>query len=197
MRRRRPFPPRFPRPARPFGPPLPDRQVPPLLIKANQLYQQGKYEEAARLFNDLADRAGSRGNPKAPLLYVQTGKSYILAGNNSIGYEILLKGFGILVQQQRWHDLQRMGYRIISDLRQQGIEDVAKQIENWLEKNLVVQDSTSKISPDPDNFQKKRAILPLSCLSCGAAVYPDEVTWVDEITVECNYCGNLIRGESS
>ena len=33
------------------------------------------------------------------------------------------------------------------------------------------------------------------CPSCGAAVRPDEVEWLDYVTAECAYCGSPVRGE--
>ena len=41
----------------------------------------------------------------------------------------------------------------------------------------------------------KKAVLPAHCPSCGAAVRPDEVEWLDDITAECDYCGSPVRGE--
>jgi len=37
------------------------------------------------------------------------------------------------------------------------------------------------------------AHLPVKCPTCGAAVRPNEVKWLDEITIECQYCGVPIK----
>jgi hypothetical protein len=41
----------------------------------------------------------------------------------------------------------------------------------------------------------RRSLLPTNCPKCGAPVHMDELTWVDENTIECEYCGSLMRSE--
>jgi hypothetical protein len=36
-------------------------------------------------------------------------------------------------------------------------------------------------------------VLPTHCPSCGAALRPDEIEWLDESTAECAYCGSPVR----
>jgi hypothetical protein len=35
--------------------------------------------------------------------------------------------------------------------------------------------------------------LPTKCPSCGAAIRPNEVKWLDDVTAECRYCGTPIK----
>ena len=37
--------------------------------------------------------------------------------------------------------------------------------------------------------------LPTDCAKCGAPLRRDQAYWVDDRTVECEYCGSRIRAE--
>lgn len=41
-----------------------------------------------------------------------------------------------------------------------------------------------------------RSTLPRTCPSCGSPVRPNEVTWLDDKTAECAYCGQVLHGNS-
>jgi len=173
-----------------FGPPVPSRQVPPLLKKANVLFEQGKYKDAAHLFEELAEKATARNLPPAPHLYVRSGRAYLLDGNINTAVSLFIKGFSIFASQKRWGELQRVCNRVIEDLRQQKRDKEANDLQAWVKNHMA--ESEASIS---EGFEKKRPPLPLKCDSCGAAIHPDEVEWIDDNTIECNYCGNMIRGE--
>jgi hypothetical protein len=61
------------------------------------------------------------------------------------------------------------------------------------EEDEVVTSVESEASVEPSPL-KPHVTLPTKCPSCGAAVRSKEVKWLDEITVECNYCSMPIRG---
>jgi hypothetical protein len=78
--------------------------------------------------------------------------------------------------------------RVLSELESRGLKAEAAEITAWL----------SSIAPgiteaDTEPPSAKRPQLPTHCPSCGAAVRPDEVEWLDEVTAECAYCGSPIR----
>jgi hypothetical protein len=57
-----------------------------------------------------------------------------------------------------------------------------------------------KVSPSTpithvESAPLKRPLLPTHCPACGAAVRPDEVEWLDDVTAECAYCGSPVREE--
>ena len=55
----------------------------------------------------------------------------------------------------------------------------------------------SKVGPLPAPVQPAPASgrLPTNCPKCGAPLHGSEATWIDADTVECDYCGSLIRPE--
>jgi len=51
------------------------------------------------------------------------------------------------------------------------------------------------VSTVPPVQEKSRPALPTHCPACGAALKPNDVEWLDDVTAECEYCGSPVRGE--
>jgi len=79
---------------------------------------------------------------------------------------------------------------VIVELTVRGLSSEVTDIEILLKTHLPA-NSTFETQITPT----KKPILPTHCSSCGAAVKPDEVEWLDEITAECGYCGSPVREE--
>lgn len=163
--------------------------VPPALQNAQRLMETGQFAEAALAFYDLAKKAEDRFPQRAPFLYFEAGRSAVLSGDNKKGVTHFRSGFTLLSTQQRYHRLRKAGARIVTELRERGLNAEADEVESVLGNNN--QASAEKEAP----VTQKRAILPTHCPSCGAAVRPDEVEWLDELTAECDYCGSPVRAE--
>jgi hypothetical protein len=124
------------------------------------------------------------------MLYMQTGRTMILAGQVSKGVSYLKEGLETLAAAGKWARLQRAGQRAHAELRQRGLDVEAKELLEFLRSRL------------PDGFNlamapglRRRPILPTHCPACGAIIEPDEVEWTDEMTAECDYCGSPIRAQ--
>lgn len=159
--------------------------VPPILQEANFVFDKGQYGRAGELFERIADTAAARGGPRAALFYLQAGRARILAGQTPLGMPSLQRGLQLLAQREQSARLQLAGSRVVSELNERGLQKEAAQIEAWLATILPSAPSTD--SP------LKRPVLPTHCPSCGAAVRPDEVEWLDDATAECAYCGSPMR----
>lgn len=188
MRRRFIRPPLYP----PIGRQLPTRPVHPLLIKANQLMQEGNYVEAAELFEQLAHGAQARGFPRAPQLFLQAAKARLAAGQVQPAMGLTRQGLGLLAQAYRWSELSSAGSRVVAALNSQGHTTEGEEIAKWLEQILQSHGGLQQISPTE---LTKKPHLPVSCPHCGGAIRPGEVNWVDDITAECEFCGNMVRAE--
>lgn len=164
-------------------------QVPPALQNAQRLMDAGQVAEAALAFYDLAKKAEERFPERAPFLYFETGRAAILNGDNKKGVTHFRSGLTLLSTQQRYHRLRKAGARIVNELRERGLNAEANEVESVLGNND--QAPAEKEAP----VAQRRAILPTHCPSCGAAVRPDEVEWLDERTAECDYCGSPVRAE--
>jgi hypothetical protein len=159
--------------------------VPPILQEANFAFDKGQYGRAGELFEKIAETTAARGGPRAPLFYLQAGRARVLAGQTSLGMPSLRRGLELLAGQKNFPRLQQAGLRVIAELAERGLQKESSEIEQWL-KN-------SSPSVSSSAFPVKRPTLPAHCPACGAAVRPDEVEWLDDVTAECAYCGSPIR----
>jgi hypothetical protein len=164
------------------------QDVPPVLQEANFAFDKGEYGRAAELFEKIAETVSARGGPRAPLFYLQAGRARVLAGQTVLGMASLKRGLELLAQRRQYARLHQAGARMISELNGRGLNNEASEIETFLKANLP-----SAPSFDTTETPSKRPTLPTHCPSCGAAVRPDEVEWLDEVTAECAYCGSAIR----
>jgi hypothetical protein len=162
--------------------------VPPALLEANRRFQLGDYAGAAELFENVAERAKMTRPRQVPRLLVQAGRARIMGGQLDAGMRLLTRGLQVLAGQERWEDLHRMGVLVVEGLRRQEFTTQADEIVDWINRTLG-QQGTARLKP---NIQ--RAPLPEKCPYCGGNVDPREVEWVSEDTIECAYCGSLVRG---
>lgn len=169
--------------ARAFQPPA----VPPLLKRANHMLAAGEFSAASATFYELAQKAEERFPERAPILYVEAGRAAILGGDTKKGVAHLRRGLTILSSQGRIQRMQALGERIIAELRERRLNTEADEISTLITNNLPVSDAAKA---------KKHPVLPTHCPSCGAAIKPGEVDWLDDVTAECDYCGSPIRSES-
>lgn len=163
--------------------------VPPILQRANNLLDKGEYLRAAEAFEQLADTAEKRGGPRAPMFFLQAGRAHLLAGNHAAAVDHFQHGLGLFAERGQGGKVMLAGARILAELNQRGLKKEAEELKAFLHELL----------PGPINFHEgaapaKRPVLPTHCPSCGAALRPDEVEWLDDVTAECAYCGSPVRG---
>lgn len=161
------------------------QEVPPILQEANFAFDKGEYGRAGELFERIAEKADARNRPRAPLFHLKAGEARILAGQTSLGMPSLKRGLELLAQGGQFQRLQNFGARVISELQDRGLIREVSEIESLLK--TILPSETLFEAPE------KRPVLPTHCPSCGAAVRPDEIEWLDEVTAECAYCGSPIR----
>lgn len=164
------------------------QNIPPVLQEANFAFDKGEYGRAGELFENLARAADARGGPRASLFHLQAGRARILAGQTRLGMPSLKRGLQLLSQRGRDLKYRRTAKRVIEELDSRGLKAEASEIQAWLGDMAPV---GMEIDTEPP--PAKRPTLPTHCPSCGAAVRPDEVEWMDEVTAECAYCGSPIR----
>lgn len=175
------------------APDRPARSISPMLLQAHRLFSWRQYLPAADLYERLAEGALTREPARAPHLFLQSGRARIAGGQIEHGMGQIRRGLEMLLTQQRYTELQRVAWRVEQGLANNGLEQQAEQIRNWLaglEPTETVIDWRTAPTVAPARIR-----LPLSCSSCGGVVDPTEVEWVDAITAECSYCGSLLRGE--
>jgi len=176
------------RPLRPFRRGL-GSNAPQNVQRANALMAEGKYLDAADLFEEMARFNESRFG-SAPFMHLRDGEALSLAGQLEQGLDRFKLGLSQLAEAGKWQPLQNIGQRFISELRKAGHNQEAQEIVDYLKQvqSTMPQGSLETIP--------HRAVLPAKCPGCGAPVRPDEVKWLNNVTAECGYCGNTIRAET-
>lgn len=164
------------------------QEVPPILQKANFAFDKGEYGRAGELFERIAETAAARGGPRAFIFFLQAGRARVLAGQATLGMPSLKRGLELLAQRGQHARSHQAGMRVISELNERGLKKEASEIETFLKTILP-----SVPSFDSAKTPSERPVLPTHCPSCGAAVRPDEVEWLDEVSAACAYCGSPIR----
>jgi hypothetical protein len=180
------------RPLRPLREGMrPGHRPPQELIRAHQMMESGNYQGAAEQFEAIARIAESRGGPRVPQLHLQAGRARLLAGQNETGLAHVKHGLSLLAQRGDWPHLHRAGNRALAELNQRGLTAEAEEISDFLKANLP-----GDFVPPRNITPAKKPVLPTHCPSCGGALRPDEVDWLDEDTAECAYCGSPVREAS-
>jgi len=160
--------------------------IPPMLQRANQLMANGDYTGAAEAFQQLAQGAELRFPQRAPFLFMEAGRAAIASGETKAGVAHLQRGLTLLEAQGRIPQMRAFGQRAVSELKARGLMAEAEEIAA-----LIKIPDSHDIPTTP--VAAKRPTLPTHCPSCGGAVRPDEIEWLDDITAECAYCGSPVR----
>jgi hypothetical protein len=166
-------------------------RAPQELVVANQMIESGNYVSAAEQFEAMARLDEARGGQCAPQYYLQAGRARILSGTIEAGLAHLKYGLSLLAGRGDWLRLHRAGRRIIAEFNQRGMSAEANDISGFLKSNLP-----GNFSAPKESSPAEKPILPAHCPSCGAALRPNEVDWLDKITAECAYCGSPVRNEA-
>jgi hypothetical protein len=166
------------------------RQVPPMLRRAHQALSNENYAEAQEAFEFLAKRAESDFPQRAPFLYLKAGQAAIFGGEIKKGMAHLRSGLTLFASQQRYQRLITLGEQAVDELNTRGLVNEAAEIGEVIKNNLPADGP-----PAPSVQKTSRPTLPTHCPSCGAALKPNDVEWLDDVTAECEYCGSPVRGE--
>ena len=190
MRRRRPA--RFWRGPVHRPPPVP--AVRDALTRANRLMADGRYAEAAAIFQRLSHEAQQRGLiVRAGDLAFQAARAWFRAGDIEAALEWACKGIRSLIQGGRPDRAERVLFRITAALREKGYETQADQLEQEVKQVLEEVVVPGQVVQQADPVPKRRAALPATCGGCASPLIPDEVEWHSADTAECLYCGSIIK----
>lgn len=196
FRRRRPL-----RPARPIV-----RKIirnsniqgnnPSKLREAQIFFQNGQFEKAGNIFQELAEGALKRGFPQAPNLFIKAGFCYVISDLNEKGIDNIFHGFNLFQLRKQWENLKINSSIISEKLRDFGKPEMGNEVEGWVLQNTPaeIQDSIEWLNAgDRKNRAEKR--LPSNCRNCGAPVNTKEIEWFNAYTAICLYCGCMIVNE--
>lgn len=165
-----------------------------LVNQAHRLMSQGEYIQAAVIFERLGRGAVERGIPRAPFLFVQAGQAYLQGGEKPKGFTLVKHGLKMLADAGRWGELYRVGHRALAVLDEGGFGEEKDRLAAWLEE--VLPENSERVTAEKSRINAKHPILPTTCPSCGGPLDPSAVSWRDEVTAECLFCGSMVRAEN-
>jgi len=159
---------------------------------ANQLFNNGRYQEAGELFEQIAAHAEAEDSPNAHHFYYFASRAKSMCGNDLAAVELVLKGLGLLIRDKRWSELERTGIQVVQELIDRDRYAEATQIRTFLtEQKIDISHNLNRTElPIFGN-------LPTFCPNCGATIYRVGIEWLNKHTAICNYCAAPIKVERS
>ena len=163
---------------------------------AHQLLGTGHPEEAARIFNTLADGMDMRGMEiRAAMIRMQAAYAEALSNKSLQAVRSASMALDILSIANRPMKTASSTGRVIIVLRQKGHEKEAAELEAKVD--ALLEKAGSSRQQVMQQLAAARGIhhgeLPAKCPSCGGSLLPDEVEWHDASTASCTYCGSAVK----
>lgn len=163
--------------------------------EAHRLLKAGKNIQAAVTYERLARKAAQKSIARAPYLFVQSGKTFLQGGEKPRGLTLIKHGLMLLAQAGLWAAFYRVGHRTAEVLEEEGMTEEQVELESWLEE-VMPEDSEVVAEAKAEDVVGEHPVLPTECPNCGGPIDPAVVSWRDEVTAECLYCGGMIRAEA-
>ena len=164
----------------------PHRQV---QIQARALVARGKFGQAAPLFAKLAEVQSSDHPRRAANLHAQAAHAF---ADSQQGPAALIQARAALHLFLKYQMTQRTPVfyaNIIRKLNNKGLKNAANALISEFGSLVAAIPSTEAVPA------QKHGVIPTECPKCGGPLHGERAKWVDADTVECEYCGSLIRAE--
>jgi hypothetical protein len=160
------------------------------LNQANRLAANGQPGQAAALFSQVADEMEASNHPRrAANLHAQAAHAYADSHNPQDALAQARLALNLFIQNQMVRRTPVFYANITRKLNNHSMPKAAE---------ALTQEFGGRVGPMPAHIRRaagRGGNLPTNCSKCGAPILADEITWVDDRTIECNYCGSLIRKE--
>jgi len=176
-----------------------------MLARAHRLLDQGKFAEAAPIFERLAVGAAERGMlNRAGDLYLQSARCHLETGDVTRAVEQGKQALRLFGRAGLVGKIQKVVPRMAEALEGKGYKAEAEALRQEVEARLAEAPSGPRPMPaaPPDRWPPfagpgrppiGRRDLPAKCPACGAPVKPGDVSWLDPQTAECPYCGSVLK----
>lgn len=160
-----------------------------LLVQANRLVAEGKPGDAAPLFAQLAQNMEASQHPRrAANFHAMAAHAFADSNSEQGATEHARAALQLFLQYQMNQRTPTFFTNITRKMKERGMKGAADQIE----KEFGDQVKKLPAAPAADK-SVHHGVLPTNCPKCGAPIHGNEANWMDENTVECEYCGVLIR----
>ncbi|MBI5034210.1 MAG: hypothetical protein HZB51_27125 [Chloroflexi bacterium] len=160
------------------------------VARANQLIANGKPEQAAQIFERLAQEAEQRGLVKpAANAHAQAAHAYTAAKNEQAALTHSRTALNQFLQLNLLERTPQFFVNITKRMRDNGWAAAA----DTLQKEFG--DKVKALGGQGNIASTQRSRLPSKCPHCAAPARSDEVDWIDATSAECIYCGGVIQTE--
>ena len=160
------------------------------LSEANQLMTSGQPAQAAPLLAELASEMETSNHPRrAANLHAQAAHAFADSQNGQAALTHARAALSLFLQYQMVRRTPVFYMNITGKLTRKGMKKEAEALEK---------EFGSRVGPMPAPVAPpagQHGQLPTNCPKCGAPIHGTEATWIDSSTIECDYCGALIRPE--
>ena len=161
-------------------------------LKANRLLTAGHTGEAATIFADLAQEMETSQHPRrAANLHAQAAHAYADSQNESATLIQARVALTLFIQYKMFYRVPQFYTNITQKMTRKGMTNAVNLLHHEFGKQI----SELPALNSPGGL-KVHGSLPTACPQCGAPMRRDEVEWVDDQTVECGYCGVLVKTSS-
>ncbi len=158
------------------------------MVQANQLLAQGKKLEAGAIFAGVADELKDSNHPRrAANVYTRAAHAYADGNDASNALACSRQALSLFIQNKMARRAAMFYTNITRKMSAHGMKEAEVALRGEFADKVAGQTFEPRQAPHP------HGTLPTDCPKCGAPVHGDDVNWVDEHTVECEYCGALIR----
>ena len=160
------------------------------LRQAHNLFEQGRFRQAADWFLKLASGAEGLGLDRAPFLYLQAGRARVLATEVDTGLRLLRRGFEMLAEGGSTAQLAPLGQRAVAELERLGHPAYADELKGVLADLTELSDWQAASGEAVEERQ-----LPGKCAQCGANLFPEDLELRGGVPI-CSYCGSPVEAEA-
>lgn len=164
------------------------------LQEAKEHYREGRYAEAAALFERMASVARERGMPRvATHLGARAAASHAQLGQAE-AFDQWLEHAVVDAKQDGDPDRSARTFgQLLQVIEGTPLADRADAVRDTVRSQVGVTPRVPESDDTPINRSVRRH-LPAKCGSCGAPVDANEVMFNDDGSVDCPTCGGLVNG---
>jgi hypothetical protein len=158
------------------------------LNQANRFLANGQPGQAAALFAEVAAEMYTANHPRrAANLHAQAAHAYADSHNEKAALLQAQTALNLFIQNQMARRTPVFYANITRKFTNRGMPNAAATLVNEFSGSV----GTLPAAPVRNNHGR----LPTNCSKCGAPIHSDEANWVDANSVECDYCGSLVRSD--
>lgn len=162
-----------------------------VLVRANQLMSEGKPLDAGPLFTSVADALKHSNHPRrAANLYTRAAHAFADGINEQASLTYAREALALFTQYKMAGRALAFFTNITNKMTAKGMKAAAEVLQREYSAQILPQPVGTRPGKQPPH-----RLLPTSCPKCGAPIHGEDVTWVDDNTIECEYCGTLVRVE--